>query len=141
MYISTLYVGIGHVKNSHLYVRYGSSLEKTTANCDKIVTDKRPCLSIVKCPKSSAIPRIKTEKNKHENLDFVILSSSCITQKPQDAYEHSTFCLFLVKASHDPQTVSYDPKHSLAARLSLHPPIYEGGESGQMPIPSLFPTR
>ena len=30
-YDSTFYVGIGHVKNSCLYLRYGSSSEKTTA--------------------------------------------------------------------------------------------------------------
>ena len=43
-YGSTSYVGIGQVKNGHLYLKYGSSSEKTTAKGAKTLTDKKPLL-------------------------------------------------------------------------------------------------
>ena len=43
-YGSTFYVWIGQVKNGHLYLRFGSSSEKTTANGAKTLTDKKPLL-------------------------------------------------------------------------------------------------
>ena len=54
---STFYVVIGQVKNGHLYLRYGSNYEKTTAKYDETVTDKRPYLYYCKnCPSSLFIP-------------------------------------------------------------------------------------
>ena len=43
-YGSTFYVGIGRVKNGCLYLKYGSSPEKTTAKSVKTLTDKKPWL-------------------------------------------------------------------------------------------------
>ena len=43
-YSSTFCGGMGQVKNSHLYLRYGSSSEKTTAKWAKTLTDKRSLL-------------------------------------------------------------------------------------------------
>ena len=43
-YGNTLYVWIGQVKNGRLYLRYGSSSEKVTANWAKALTDKKHLL-------------------------------------------------------------------------------------------------
>ena len=85
-YGSTSYVGIDQVKNGRLYLRYGSSSEKTTAMCDETVTDKKPCLYYCKkkCPRSSVTPHKSWEKTNLKIsilLVFFLLSSSCITQK------------------------------------------------------------
>ena len=56
-------VVIGQVKNGYLYLRYGSSSEKTTAKCDKTVTDKKPWLyNCKKFHRSSATPLRSREK-------------------------------------------------------------------------------
>ena len=75
-YGNTLYVGTSQVKNGRLYLRYGSSSEKTTAKCDKTVPDKKPCLYYCKNVPGVQLPYTKAERNKLENLDFVMLISS-----------------------------------------------------------------
>ena len=73
-YGSTFNVGMGHVQNGRLYLRYGSSSLKTATKWDKKLIDKKPFLFCCRrCPKS---PPIKAEKNKYEIFDFVHLLSS-----------------------------------------------------------------
>ena len=75
-YGSAFYVGIGQVKNGHLYLRYGSNSKKTTAKCNKTVTDKKACLYYCKNVPGVQLSHTKAEKNKLENLNIVILHSS-----------------------------------------------------------------
>ena len=61
-YGNTLYVGIGQVKNDCLYLRYGSSSEKTTTKCDETVTYKKPCLNYFKKVPGVQLPHSEAEK-------------------------------------------------------------------------------
>ena len=84
-YSSTFYVGIGQVKNGRLYLRYGNSSEKATANWAKTLADKSLCYTIVKTAPRFLLPHSEAVKRKLENFKFVILffsSSSHVTQKP-----------------------------------------------------------
>ena len=47
-YGSTLYVGIGHVQNGRLYLRYGTYSDINIANLATTLTDESLCYSIVK---------------------------------------------------------------------------------------------
>ena len=47
-YGSTFYVGIGQIKNGHLYLRYGSSFEKLQQSEPKHLQTKDICYNIVK---------------------------------------------------------------------------------------------
>ena len=63
MYSGTSYVGVDQVKNGRLYVRYGSSYDKTIANRAKTLTDKKTfAILLSKMPKSFATPLKSLEK-------------------------------------------------------------------------------
>ena len=64
---------IGRVENGCLYLRYGSSLKKTTAKWAKTLTNKS--LYYTNVP-SFLLPHLKGEKRKLENYDFVIFLTS-----------------------------------------------------------------
>ena len=80
-------VEIGQVQNGLLYLRYGSSSEKTTVKRAKTLTEKTICYTIVKNDPRVLLPHSEAEKRKLEIFDFVILSFfffffiTC-TQKP-----------------------------------------------------------